>query len=1127
VLALVALLLTSQAPAQDQNDWAQQGRGASAAATPFSTRTSPFDPPTDNTFVTDDSPGLDTGCTFERDPEHPLTIDVLIDHPVGAVDANGYLQDANALIAAGLIPSTVEVILPAYDIDAPDEQDEFYLNGNFLGYFTGSDDIWKLNTFAIDVRKLKFPAPVAAGSAVTPAANRVQIRIDTAAGSTNRWCMSADWVALVLPIDVKYGLKLEPVAGATNRITVNAPASTATIDVIYDEVADADCNMTQTIGPQDQYPFAGSSESGFGNVAGEAKLRVTLKPCPSGGSSVGPEVEVNWSITGTSLQGTETWTGLTGDVTLEMPGQVGAYDVNLEVLLDGTAYRTVTRKLFVTKRSPLFKVGNPRLSWYALATAWAAGKSAESEILTALLAGTYNYGQTHWRYGYDFGPAQLCHWTELSADPISCDYSDCYVFSDVFDNMAATLGVGGLGDYPKKGINDGNFVTRASASLDPAFTGTVEPFPKNTQDYDRYLFASHSLRTRGPVYYDATFNRTYATDDAFIEWNLTGTMGADADGTFERTHEGKNIYSQTSPAYDHWRVTKAYKVAAGGSPLATGETMAVAPTSTELTITGNASYDTVDDNNDGIAEAVIANVEIQVLTAGTYLISGTLEKNGQVVSTQPRLSTPQPTSDTITGAPGLYTAVLRFSGEEIFQSGQDGPYDLKVTALGNSVDERTFATPAYAHTRFGERSARVRQLTDRTTDTDSDSRFDILQVEVEVEVAAAGEYILQGTLMKDGETVVNGSTTVTLTPGQHTVGVPFSGVAIFRSNQDGPYDALVSLLDPDTGSRDDLAGVTQAYRHGDFEGRIDPNGTLTDQGVDSNANGLFDLLRVTFGADVRAPGTYLVSGTLHDVARASAVVTERLMTLSAGVQNLQLDFLGPEIYAQQLDGPYLIAITLRDPGTQETLDGVRLGQQTTAHRYTDFDRSGGTSALRLTGVSTDQGIDSNGNTRYDILSVAVQVDIAVADTYQWSARLLDVNGKEIGFYSGKGSLGAGLKTINLRFSGTTIGANGIAGPYYVRGLLMYGQKGANLVSTNVADTQAYAAGLFEGFVAPLVGDLDGDGDVDRDDIDRLMARRNMPATGAGDPMDLNGDGTINAVDLRLLRLLCTRPNCVP
>ena len=59
----------------------------------------------------------------------------------------------------------------------------------------------------------------------------------------------------------------------------------------------------------------------------------------------------------------------------------------------------------------------------------------------------------------------------------------------------------------------------------------------------------------------------------------------------------------------------------------------------------------------------------------------------------------------------------------------------------------------------------------------------------------------------------------------------------------------------------------------------------------------------------------------------------------------------------------------------------------------------------------------------------------------------------------------------------------------------------------------------------VLGDLNGDGRVDIDDVNILDGALNNPANGPNDARDLNHDGVINALDARLLTTLCTYPRC--
>jgi hypothetical protein len=428
---------------------------------------------------------------------------------------------------------------------------------------------------------------------------------------------------------------------------------------------------------------------------------------------------------------------------------------------------------------------------------------------------------------------------------------------------------------------------------------------------------------------------------------------------------------------------------------------------------------------------------------------------------------------TFSAVPGLQRASLAFSGEEIFQSGQDGPYDLELVALGSkSAEVLEVRTPFLDHREFGELGASITGADETAVDEDGDGRFDGVRVTADVAVRVAGSYRLDASLGKGGTSLVYASELFSLTPGRQRPELRVPGLALLRSGRDGPYEAHVSLSDLRRGNLGGTQFMSRAYASTAFEPFLKTDGRFQDRGIDTNGNGLLNLLRIELGAAVDKPGSYLLSGRIKGASSPILVHAETRADLAQSPRTITLDFPGSLIRAQEIDGPYEVEIAVRDPATHDELDRLRLGgqasahertgpgQRTAAYRHTDFEPSGW-AAIRMVGAASERGVDSDGNGLFEELRVEVEVELAKTDLYEWHATLRDARGTAIAWDRRRATLSAGKAVIDFAFDGKKIRQHGVDGPYSVGAMGIFGITGPNAVVLSVAQTQAYACSSFE------------------------------------------------------------------
>jgi hypothetical protein len=297
------------------------------------------------------------------------------------------------------------------------------------------------------------------------------------------------------------------------------------------------------------------------------------------------------------------------------------------------------------------------------------------------------------------------------------------------------------------------------------------------------------------------------------------------------------------------------------------------------------------------------------------------------------------------------------------------------------------------------------------------------------------------------------------------------GTAADTVANDGIYEVLAST--PQTGRWQVQADISGTASTGAFARttatqfvtvirKANIDALFTDRGIDLNNDGLLDQIGVTPRATILEGGTYNVGVRLR-ASNGNEIFKTLERSLTPGAVAPEVLFPTADVAAElAVNGPYAVTEVrfLQLVGSDLVPADIRynLGN-TAAYQLTAFQRP----RLRLSGNGSAVGVDFNANGKFDQLNITLEVLADFAGTYQYSARLSDVNGTELGFRSGSRFLSAGVNQIPFSFPGFPIGQNGVDGPYFLSNLLLFG-AGQSLIADTAFTAEPFTASQFEGYV---------------------------------------------------------------
>ena len=244
----------------------------------------------------------------------------------------------------------------------------------------------------------------------------------------------------------------------------------------------------------------------------------------------------------------------------------------------------------------------------------------------------------------------------------------------------------------------------------------------------------------------------------------------------------------------------------------------------------------------------------------------------------------------------------------------------------------------------GQNASLTGTIFDQGVDNDGDGIYDSLEIGVQVDVVTAGLFNVEVSGLYDSHsslTISNQNSTL-LDAGVQTVFVPLTGTTIYTSKIN-PTNITTIILYNEFGTQlDSLSGVSLSNDYFYFDFGVTParlTSTISDEGLDTDDDGYFDILRLGVQVDVSIAGSYTVdAGGIYDPSYNSvSVLTKNTTYLNLGVHFVYLSLNGTEIYTAVVNPTTIASIFLYDT-SNTTLSELHDLALPTSYTYDQFQR---------------------------------------------------------------------------------------------------------------------------------------------------------------------------------------------
>jgi hypothetical protein len=446
-------------------------------------------------------------------------------------------------------------------------------------------------------------------------------------------------------------------------------------------------------------------------------------------------------------------------------------------------------------------------------------------------------------------------------------------------------------------------------------------------------------------------------------------------------------------------------------------------------LTGTYSDQAVDTDGDSLFNELQLTVGVNIVATSYYQVVAWLDVGN---------ATTIYASSASTLDPGLRSVVLAFKGPDLFMAGKDGPWSVSHVELRMGYDvidqsDNVYATSAYTRSQFDPPNARFNGFFAEAT-SPTTKPYDTLQINVGLSVHVPGTYTILGAFYGTAD-IATVSISATLGQGDQTVTLSVDGRAIFYTRENGPY-YLRNLSVRDATSTYDVltdAYTTNAYSFMDFQhsSTYILAETLQDHGLDVDADGQFEFLRVEFDVTAAQAMTCNVGVTLRNNSNGATIAygnnTSAINVVAGQNSHVSIDIPSGPIRESNVDGPYRVqpAISCTGGSYYDTFYGISQPYQVSAFAPP---------LIKLTGTCADSGDDTDGDGSYDYLEIDVGImpgkdGIVIAD-----ARIVDANGNQIGSWDNDVTIPVETgvaATVRLHFSGKDILDSKTNGPYRI------------------------------------------------------------------------------------------------